>query len=82
MKYHHLYSTLILYKDLAVECVDLNLDNRKKSPLMMASSIMNDISTVINFYFWQPVYYLLDSTEQFFTGKSKEMRERWTGVLQ
>ena len=32
------------------------------------------------FFFWQPVYYLLDATEQTFLGTSKEMRARWTGV--
>ena len=34
----------------------------------------------LNFYFWQPVYYLLDPTDQSFPGKSKEKRAQWAGV--
>ena len=51
-----------------------------KSPLMMANFVQNDISPLIFFYFWQPVYYLLDAEEQSFPGKSKEMRARWAGI--
>ena len=35
---------------------------------------------LLNFYFWQPVYYLLDPTDQSFGVKSKEKRARWAGV--
>ena len=35
---------------------------------------------LLNFYFWQPVYYLLDPTEQSFGVQSKEKRARWAGV--
>ena len=41
---------------------------------------MNDISPLLFFYFWQPVYYLLDAQEQSFPGKSKELRGRWAGI--
>ena len=47
---------------------------------MMANFAQNDISPLIFFFFWQPVYYLLDATEQSFPGKSKEMRARWAGI--
>ena len=61
-------------------CVDPNLGDGTKSPLMMANFVQNDISPLIFFYFWQPVYYLLDAEEQSFPGKSKEMRARWAGI--
>ena len=60
--------------------VDPNLADGTKSPIMMASFIMNDISPLLFFYFWQPVHYLLDATEQSFPGKSKESRGRWAGI--
>ena len=46
----------------------------------MANFVQNDISPLIFFYFWQPVYYLLDAEEQSFPGKSKEKRARWAGI--
>ena len=47
---------------------------------MMASFAQNDISPLLFFYFWEPIYYLLDATEQSFPGKSKKKRGRWAGV--
>ena len=47
---------------------------------MMACFVHNDISVLLNFYFWQPVYYLLDPEDQSFGVKSKEKRARWAGV--
>ena len=47
---------------------------------MMANFVQNDISPLIFFFFWQPVYYFLDADEQSFSGKSKEMRAWWDGV--
>ena len=62
-------------------CVDPNLGDGTKSPLMMADFVQNDIHPLIFFYFWRPVYYLLDAEEQFFPGKSKEKRARlWAGI--
>ena len=52
-------------------CIDPNLGDGTKSPLMMANFVQNDISQLIFFFFWQPVYYLLDADEQSFPGKSK-----------
>ena len=57
-------------------CVDPNLCDGTKSPLMMACFAVNDIGSLLFFYFWQPVYYLLDATKQSFPGESKEMRAR------
>ena len=61
-------------------CVDPKLGDETKSPIMMACFAHNDISMLLNFYFWQPVYYLLDPTDQSFGVKSKEKRARWAGV--
>ena len=33
----------------------------------------NDISMLLNFYFWQPFYYLIDPEDQSFGVKSKEV---------
>ena len=46
---------------------------------MMACFAHNDISMLLNFYFWQPVYYLLDPTEQSFGVQSKEKRTQQAG---
>ena len=40
----------------------------------MACFAHNDIGIILSYFFWQPVYYLLDSTEKSYPGKSKEMR--------
>ena len=58
-------------------CIDQNLGDGTKSPLMMANFVQNNISPLILFFFLQPVYYLLDANEQ---SKSLEMRSRWIGV--
>ena len=47
---------------------------------MMACFAHNDISMLLNLYFWQPVYYLLDPTDQSFGVKSSEKRARQAGV--
>ena len=35
---------------------------------------------LLNFYFLQPVYYLVDPEDQYFSVTSQEKRERWVGV--
>jgi hypothetical protein len=40
---------------------------------------MTDISPLLYFYFWEPVYFLMDEKEQSFPVKSKELRGRWVG---
>jgi hypothetical protein len=61
-------------------CVDPNLANGTKSPLQVATFLMTDISPLLYFYFLQPVYFLVDRSEQHFPGKSKELRGRWVGI--
>jgi hypothetical protein len=41
---------------------------------------MTNISPLLYFYFWEPVYFLMDESEQSFPGKSKELRGRWVGI--
>ena len=47
---------------------------------MMACFTHNDINMLLNFHFWQPVYYFLDPEDQSFGVKSKEKRARWAGI--
>jgi hypothetical protein len=61
-------------------CVDLNLADGTKSPLQVATFLMTDISPLLYFYNWQPVYFLVDESEQHFPGKSKELCGRWVGI--
>ena len=60
--------------------VDPKLGDGTKSPIMMACFAHNDISMLQNFYFWEPVYYLLDQEDKSFGVKSKEKRARWACV--
>jgi hypothetical protein len=41
---------------------------------------MTDISPLLYFYFWQPVYFLEDGSQQSFPGKSKELCGRLVGI--
>ena len=61
-------------------CVDPTIGEGNKSPLQIATFQMTDISPLLYFYFWEPVYYLVDESEQHFPSKSKEMRGRWVGI--
>ena len=61
-------------------CVDPMLGDGTKSPLQIATFQMTDISPLLYFYFWEPVYFLLDEKERKFPGKSKECRGHWVGV--
>mmetsp|Transcript_834 Transcript_834/g.967 ORF Transcript_834/g.967 Transcript_834/m.967 type:complete len:170 (-) Transcript_834:104-613(-) len=47
---------------------------------MMCCFAKNDISMLLNFYFWQPVYYLVDLEDRSFSSASREKRARWAGV--
>jgi hypothetical protein len=60
--------------------VDPNLADGTKSPIQVATFLMTDISPLLYFYFWQSVYFLVDESEQHFSGKSKELRGRWVGI--
>ena len=57
-------------------CVVQKLGDGTKSPIMMACFSHNDISMLLNIYFWQLVYYLLDPEDQSFGVKSKEKQAR------
>jgi hypothetical protein len=48
------------------------------TPLCQAYGTDNDISPMLYFSFYKPVYYLVDETT--FPSKSKELRGRWVGV--
>ena len=61
-------------------CVDPNLGDGSKSLLTMACFAQNDISPLLFFFFWQPLHYLLDASEQSFPVKSKKIRARWARV--
>jgi hypothetical protein len=61
-------------------CVDPNLADSTKRPLQFATFLMTDISPLLYFYFWQPVYFLEDESQQSFPGKSKELRGRWVSI--
>jgi hypothetical protein len=50
----------------------------QSTPLCQAYGTDNDISPMLYFSFYEPVYYLVDETT--FPSKSKELRGRWVGV--
>jgi hypothetical protein len=52
----------------------------QSTPLRQAYGTDNDISPMLYFLFYKPVYYLVDETT--FPSESKELRGRWVGVSQ
>jgi hypothetical protein len=50
----------------------------KSTPLRQAYGTDNDISPMLYFSFYEPVYHLVDETT--FPSESKELRGRWVGV--
>jgi hypothetical protein len=50
----------------------------QSTPLCQAYGTDNDISPMLYFLFYKPVYYLVDETT--FPSTSKELRRRWVGV--
>jgi hypothetical protein len=50
----------------------------QSTPLCQAYGTDNDISPMLYFLFYEPVYYLVDETT--FPSESKELRGRWVGV--
>ena len=59
---------------------DTNIGNSTMTPFMMSRSAMSDISPVLVFTFWQPVYILLYEKEQSFPGKSKDVHGHFVGI--
>jgi hypothetical protein len=53
-------------------------DNIKTTPLQLALSTTNNISHLLYFTFYQPVYYLMDDTP--FPSNSHEHHGHWVGV--
>ena len=62
--------------------VDPSIGDGTMTPLMMSTFNMTDISPLLVFTFWQPVYVLLDAKEQSFPGKSKEVCGRFVGICE
>jgi hypothetical protein len=59
--------------------IDLNLCDGTKTPFTLASGLISDISPLHAFYFYQPVYFHLDSADQTHP-HSTERRGRWLGI--
>ena len=57
--------------------VDPHANDGTLTLLMMSNFEMTDISRLLVFTFWQPVYVLLDEKEQHFPSKSKEVQDRF-----
>ena len=60
--------------------VDPHIGDGTLTPLMMSNFEMTDISPILVFTFWQPVYVLLDEKEQHFPSQSKEVRGHFVGI--
>ena len=60
--------------------IDPKLGDGTKYPIMMCCFAKNDISMLLNFYSWQPVYYLVDPEDQSFSENLRKKRARWAGV--
>ena len=54
--------------------------NQDKTPLEVATGVVPDISPLLAYHWWQPVYYLDDDGK--FPSESKEKRGRWAGVAE
>ena len=64
---------VFLYNHISLESL------QGKTPLEIATGIRPDISSVLNYHWWQPVYYLDDDGS---FPQSKEKRGRWVGVAE
>ena len=60
--------------------VDPNLTCGTQSPVAFLTGTINDISPILQFSFWEPVYYPIDDTERHFPGTSEEKRGRYVGI--
>ena len=60
--------------------VDPALAGGTQTPAGYASGTISDVSVLLPFKFWQPVYYLTDPTDRSFPGDSEEKRGRWVGI--
>ena len=62
--------------------VDLNLAGGTMTPYTMATFQVTDISLLLCFHFWEPVYFLLDEKEQHFPSMTKERRGHFVGIAE
>ena len=60
--------------------VDPSLADGTQTPLGYATGTVRDVSSLMQFSFWEPVYYLTDASERTFPGKSEEKRGQWIGI--
>ena len=60
--------------------VDPHIGDGTLTPFIMSNFEMSDISPILVFTFYQPVYVLLDEKEQHFPNKSKEVRGHFAGI--
>jgi hypothetical protein len=60
--------------------VDPNLACGTQSPIAFSTGNLNDISPILQFSFWEPVYYLSDPTDRQFPGTSDERRGHYVGI--
>ena len=60
--------------------VETSVGSGLLTPLMMSNFEMTDISPLLVFSFWQPVYVLKDEKECTFPSKSTEFRGRFVGI--
>ena len=60
--------------------VDPNLACGTQSPIAFSTGNLNDISPMLQFTFWEPVYYLSDPTDRQFPGISDEKRGHYVGI--
>ena len=49
-------------------------------PLQKATGQVNDISPLLHFHWWQPVYYHVDETS--FPSEPREKRGHWVGIAE
>jgi hypothetical protein len=49
-------------------------------PNLAAGTNINEISPMLQFSFWEPIYYLADDSERHFPGTSDEKRGHYVGI--
>ena len=62
--------------------IDLNLAGSTMIPYTMAMFQVTNISPMLCFHFWEPVYFLLDKKEQHFPSMTKEQRNYFVGIAE
>ena len=60
--------------------VDPNLACGTQLPIAFSTGNLNDISPILQFSFWEPVYYLSDESERQFPGSSDEKQGQYVSI--